>query len=337
MSKVMSTPLVSLCLITYNQPDAIEKILQCLEPQVNSKIEILIKDDSPNNLTAEVVQKYSSRFNCDVRYFKGEKSQSGGYDKALLFVSQEARGQFLWWYGDDLMESGTVDAVIKEIENRPQMSFLWLNARDVNNVSDIGLDLGGDRVFATGSDVLQINIGLLGFPSITLIKKDEVLPFISQAQTFIGTTLTGFFLVLTILSQTNKDFVFLQHPYILSQPKPSGEKRWYDSFQVHGINYCKIALTFKDKFDSQAWRKGISDQFGRAWRAVLVERALGFKTGFGADTVKIKTMAQLYWTFPEFYLALPLMMLPRSVIVYFYQFYKWLRSIVLFGKHRWLN
>lgn len=321
----MSSPAASLCLITYNQPDSIERFFQCLIPQMDSKIEILIRDDSPNDLTEQVVSKYKSKVNGDVRYFRGEKSKVGGYDKALLFISQQAKGKFLWWYGDDVLAPNAVQAVIQTIESRPLMSFLWLNARDINAPSDRGLDLGGDKIFTDGSDVFRINVGLLGFPSITLIKRDEALPYIPQVEKFIGMTLTGYALVLHILSQKNKEFVFLQGPHILSAPKPSGEKRWYDSWVVHGVNYFAIAQDFKKAFKRRDFRKGLSDQFSRVWRAIIVERAMGYETGFATRTPKLWIMTQLYWSYPEFYIAFPLMLIPRPVLKWFYKFYKILK------------
>lgn len=312
----------SLCVITYNQPDSIERFFQTLIPQMDPRLEILIRDDSPDDATEKVVNKYKSQVNGEVRYFRGEKSKVGGYDKALLFVSQKAHGKFLWWYGDDELGPGVVQKVIQNIETRPNMSFLWLNARDINSPSDRGLDLGGDKVFTDGSQVFRINIGLLGFPSITLLKREEAVRHIPEIEKFIGMTLTGYAMLLHVLSQKNREFVFLQGPDILSTPKPSGEKRWYDSWVVHGVNYATIALDFKNVFNRADYRKGVSDQFGRVWRAIIVERALGYETGFATRSPKIAAMTQLYWSYPEYYLALPLMLLPRFAIKWMYQLYK---------------
>jgi hypothetical protein len=66
----------------------------------------------------------------------------------------------------------------------------------------------------------------------------------------------------------------------------------------------------------------LANKFGRAWRAVIVERALGFHTGFASPSPKIKKMAKLYWSYPEFYIALPLMLMPRPILRMFYVLYK---------------
>jgi hypothetical protein len=96
---------------------------------------------------------------------------------------------------------------------------------------------------------------------------------------------------------------------------------------VHGINYTLISLDFVDKIDRIPYRKGISDQYGRAWRAVIYERALGYQTGFAASRPKLAKMSSLYWTYPEFYIAFPLMLMPRPLLRIMWKIYKNLRNI----------
>lgn len=319
-------PILSICIPTYNQPEAIENFFASVSGQLTSDVEILIRDDSPNEDTTPIVDKYRSKIPAPLVYFKGEKSKVGGYDKALLFLTSKANGQYIWWYGDDVMVPGAIGRILETIRINPHVSFIWLNSRDISNPNDQGLNLGGDKYFTDGSEVFAINVGLLGFPSITLLKREEALPEIPNAQKFIGTTLTGYYLVLHILSQKNKKFIFLQDPCLMSNPKPPGEVRWYDSFQVHGINYFVIAQAFKRKFEGKQFRKGLADQFGRIWRAVIVERALGLNTGFAAPSPKLWKMTKLYWSYPEFYVALPLMLLPRFILRLCYLLFKGMKK-----------
>lgn len=323
----MNHPVISLCIITYNQPESVEKIFQKILPQFSEEIEILIRDDSPNDLTENVVKKYTSLLppKC-IHYFKGEKSKVGGYDKALLFLTEKAKGEFLWWFGDDVLAPDAFQRILSEIKQRPKLSFLWLNAQDITNPLVSSFPFEGDRIYTNGSDIFQTNVGLLGFPSATLIKRNETVEHIDNAKKFIGTTLTGYYLVLAIITQKDKEFMIMQKPCIYSVPKPSGEARWYDSFQVHAINYSTIALDFKNKIDTKSYRKGISDQFNRCWKAVIVERALGFKTGFGTPGPKIMKMTKLYWTYPSYYFALPLMLLPRFIDKIAYKLYAKLKK-----------
>ncbi len=307
---------------TYNQPKSVEAFFNCVSPQLTKEIEILIRDDSPNSDTEHVVKRYLPELSVPVHYYRGEKAKFGGYDEALLFLTAKATGRFLWWYGDDVMAPDAIQRVLALVSKKPNLSFIWLNSRDIHNPRDQALSLGGDKYFRDGSEVFATNVGLLGFPSATLLRREEALTGLEAAKKFIGTTLTGFYLVLHVISQRNKEFVFLQDPCLFSNPKPHGEVRWYDSFQVHAINYCVIAQEFRHKLERKAFRKGLADQFGRIWRAVIVERAQGLETGFASRKLDLVKTAKLYWTYPEFYVAFPLMLMPRPILRMFYTIYK---------------
>jgi len=240
----------------------------------------------------------------------------------LLDITEKANGKYVWWFGDDRLSKKAIDKVVSIAKSEDDFSFIWLNARNINDSSDIGFDLGGDMTFSNASDIFEKNVGLLGFPTITILNREDAVRGIESAKKFIGTTLTGFFLLLYVVTQKNKKAIFIQEPIILSESKPHGENRWYDSFQVHGINYFLVAKNFKNSILPKSFRKGMSDQYGRIWRAVVYERAMGLSTGFASSSQKIWKMTKLYWLYPEFYIALPLMLLPRFVLRLVYKLYK---------------
>lgn len=318
-------PLLSICIPTYNQPNSVRDFFRSISTQLSSDLEIIIRDDSSNDETRVVVEEYASRLPIPIRYFKGEKSSVGGYDKALLFLTKEARGEYLWWYGDDVMAPDAISRIVSLVRAHPSLSFVWLNARDINNEKDPGFDLGGDRFFKDENEIFATNVGLLGFPSATLLKRRHALEGVRGAERFIGTTLTGYYLVLYVITSGGKSY-FIQKPCLFSNPKPPGEVRWYDSFLVHGVNYNLIAHAFRAKFERKSFRRGLSDQFGRVWRAVVVERALGLNTGFAAPTPKVVLMTKLYWSYPEFWVALPLFLMPRFILRFSYKLLKFFRG-----------
>lgn len=322
----MSKIKVSLCLITYNQPDSVARFLESVSKQAEEGVEVLVRDDSPNTQTQEIVESYATRFPVPIRYFKGEKSPAGGYDKALLFLTEWAEGEYIWWYGDDVLAEGAIERVLHVLDSPEKFALAWLNARDIYDPDDKGFDLGGDRIFESPGDVFRINVGLLGFPSSTILRRELIEDKIKNAHKFIGTTLTGFFLVLSAITAERAKSIYIQQPCLLSNPKPAGEVRWYDSFEVHGINYTLISLDFADKIDRKSYRKGIADQYRRIWRAVVYERAIGLETGFATRTSKLARMASLYWTYPDFYVAFPMMLMPRPLLRIAYRIYKKLRG-----------
>ena len=313
---------VSLCLITYNQPDSVASFLEAVGRQAVDGVEVLIRDDSSNNEIQAIVNAFITNFPLPLRYFKGEKSTFGGYDKALLFLTELAKGEYIWWFGDDFLAEDAINRVLSILNSPEKFAMVWLNSRDVNNPNDKGLDLNGDKVFCNPAEIFSINVGLLGFPSATIVRREVIEESIEKAKEFIGTTLTGFYLVLVSITSDYTKTIFIQKPCLLSFPKPAGESRWYNSFDVHGINYTLISKRFKGKIDKVSYRKGISDQYGRAWRAVIYERAIGLETGFALRGLKMSRMASLYWTYPEFYLAFPLMLLPRPILRLLHHIYR---------------
>ncbi len=143
----MSAKLIlSICIPTYNQPDSIEEFFKSVFGQLTKDVEILIRDDSPNDDTGLVVKKYLSQLSVPVRYFRGEKSKVGGYDKALLFLTGEAKGEYIWWYGDDVMVPDAIQRILALISTKPNLSFIWFNSRDIGNPDDQGLNLGGINI-----------------------------------------------------------------------------------------------------------------------------------------------------------------------------------------------
>ena len=315
---------LSICLPTYNQPKSVARFLESLKSEIVDGMEVLIRDDSANDDTKKIVEEYKRSFSILIRYFKGEKVAKGGYDIALLSLTKEAQGRYVWWFGDDVIKPGAVKRIIDLVTKFPDISFLWLNSQNIEDEKYISPRSSASKFFKDHNEVFATNVGLLGFPTATILKRENALKNINKAEKFIGTTLTGYFLVLDVLTQNGK-FYFLEDPSFLSNPKPAGEVRWYDSFQVHAINYYVIAQSFKNKFDRRAFRKGLADQFGRIWRAVVVERAMGLTTGFGSKTPKILPMTKLYWSYPEYWIALPLFLIPRPTLKWCYRLYKKIR------------
>lgn len=322
MSNNQEEILLSICVPTYKLPDGIRRLFSNLAEQETAGVEILIRDDSPDDLTENLVKDFVSKNSINIRYFRGEKASVGGYDTALLFLIEEAKGRFIFWYGDDVMAPGALAKILQLIRENSDLSLIWINTAGIENNQDLGIRLPADRFFDDPNEILEVDVGLLGFTSI--IRRDLALTGLAEAKKFIGSALACFYLVLHVLSQRRGRSFFLRQPLIFCEAKPVGEIRWYDSFQVHGFNYYLIGLKFRKKFKRKSFRRAFGDQFGQIWRAVLVERARGFTTGFGMkiSARQLWQMARFYWSFPELWIALPLFLLPRPILKFLYGIYK---------------
>ena len=311
-----TTPkLLSFCIPTYGQPVQIKRTLDSLLDQDLEGVEIVIRDDNPDSMTEKIISEYLPRL--PIRYFHMNKE---GIDPAFLFLSKEAIGSFIWWFGDDILYPGAIGKVVDVLKCNKKLDFMYINSTDMGG-KNYSVQIGGSRFFRDKNEALLELKDQLGFCSAMLFSKEMLLSGLPKAEKFVGSSWVTLFLALNTLV-LGKSLYFLDGKNFLSDPKPAGEIRWYDSFEVHGINFFVIAQEFKDGFDHKTLRKVLADKFGDSWRSVIVERALGFETGFASPSPKIIKMAKLYWSYPEFYVALPLMLLPRSLLKFFCVCYK---------------
>lgn len=320
IARILHRVLLSICIPTYNQPAELRKLLESLVDQVGSETELIIRDDSTNDDSKLVADDFSRRI--PLRYFKGKRE---GLDVAILFLTQEARGKYVWWLGDDVVTSGAVAHILDVVKRYPDISFLWLNSADVEDVRDVALHLGGDMFFRDRNQVIEEDIGLLGFISATIFRKSNVVGGLESVKKYIGSAWVNLYLILYVLSGEGRQY-FINKPYILSRPKLPGEKRWYDPFQVFGITLFHVAQEFRGKFDARSIRKALSDNFGKVWRSILVERAKGYTIGFASFSPKVPPLFRLYWNFPEFWIAFPFLIAPRFLLKFFYRAYTIVRS-----------
>jgi glycosyltransferase involved in cell wall biosynthesis len=113
--------LLSICILSYNQPEEIQRVLISLQVQVMVGVEIVILDDSENDETEILARRFSATL--PIRYFHGKKK---GVDEAVLFLTHAAKGDFIWWMGDDEITSGGVYNVLKIIEADKKINFIWI-------------------------------------------------------------------------------------------------------------------------------------------------------------------------------------------------------------------
>jgi abequosyltransferase len=308
--------LLSVCVPTYNQSAAVEKLLENLMPQYIPQIEIIVRDDSENNETEIIVSKFGKAV--PIRYFRGKKE---GLDAAIIFLTEEARGLFVWWIGDDVIDPGAIQRILSLIEEHKDLSFIWVNSHDIRNKDALTINDRRNYFFPDKNKILDIDIGLLGFITATVFKRELVIPGMTQARRHIGSAFVCMYIALYVIAQDGKCY-YLGTPCFSSNHKPSGEVRWYDQFQVFGINLFHIVKEFESSFNKRQIRKALSKNLAMVVKAIIVERALGLKTGFASSSPKLIPMARLYWRYKEFWIFLPLLITPRFILKPFYAIYK---------------
>ena len=108
-------PLVSVLIPTYNRPGYFEKALCSVLQQTYSNIEIIVGDDSTNDETENVLQKYL----CDhsnIIYIKN-RSTLGQFENALMLF-HEANGEYInFLMDDDIFHMNKIEKMMKYFFN----------------------------------------------------------------------------------------------------------------------------------------------------------------------------------------------------------------------------
>ncbi|MEW6616811.1 MAG: glycosyltransferase family 2 protein [Patescibacteria group bacterium] len=325
----MSEALISICIPTYNRPREFERMFRGLLPQITSEVELVIRDDGLNLETKEIFEKLISGKEINFRYFKGEKI---GIDAANLFLIENARGKYVWWFSDDdEIMPNAVTHVLELLKKNPEITFVWANFgfQDLNNLA-IRRD---DGFFKDGNEVLEVlgtNIGLL---STLVFSRNEAANSLVQARRHIvGFSFAGLVPILHVLSGSGR-FYFLRGPYVLCHPTTIDEvkkittktgKIKNEGFNVYGIDFYNIVKEFESKFKKSSIKKILAVNFASLWRGMLV----GWVGGWDTPKGKRWKMFKLYWSFPEFWIAIIPFLIPLWINKGLYKIYK------LFFSHR---
>lgn len=316
--QVSSQPLISICVPTYNQPREIERFLKSILKQITPDIEIIIYDDSQNEQTKNIVQKYSG--NISLRYYRGEKR---GVDPVLISLVEKARGKYIWWFGDDMLADGALKHIVNTLRTNPDTSLMVINSKDLDT-GVIAFDLGEDKFFRDKNQVIEEIADGLGYISAVIFEREKILPVLGEVRNRIGTAWVSLYSILHVLSLSEKIY-YVGEPYVLGNAKSPDRPSWYDPFWTFTRNIYQIVMTFRGKFKRKSLRKMLNRSFSSVWKGVVVARARGYETGLGSRSITIVSFLKLfplYWNFLQYWIALPFIILPRGLARVLYKFYK---------------
>jgi len=299
---------LSICIPTYNQAASINKLLNGLALQYLPEIEIIIRDDSTNDETKKIVKKFQDAI--PIRYYHGQRE---GLDKAIIFLTTQARGEYVWWIGDDVISPFAVKKILKILYKNNHISFLWINSTNIHDSNKLTCKDENSKFFIDKNDVLRrLDIGLLGFITATIFKREVGVRCLEDAKTHISSAFVCMYIILYVISRGGPSY-YAGESFFSSYPKPPGEVRWYDQTQVFGISLFKIANSFKDDFDAKVLKNALSKNLSMVLKAIFVERAMGLKTGFSTGNKKIFSLGFIYWNHLNFYKFSPLIILPVPI------------------------
>jgi glycosyltransferase involved in cell wall biosynthesis len=136
----LSSPLLSICLPTYNRSKLLKEALNALAPQVENAVgvELVVSDNASTDDTPKVVRTAQRKWKC-IKYHRNSVN-SGLAGNFLLLTDKLARGKFCWIVGDDdIVRPGAVDRILDVLMSNSGVDFILLNKTVVNSNRRNGL------------------------------------------------------------------------------------------------------------------------------------------------------------------------------------------------------
>jgi len=157
----MTSPLISICIPTYNRAISIKRLLDKLVPQVSKvpgEVEICISNNCSTDDTRDVILGYKKEHDDLINY--NENDENLGFDRNLLKAISLARGRFVWLFGDDdsLIDDG-VERVLEFIKGygKDDVGLLVLRRESFLVDERTGKrTVYGPRPFDEGSRVIKL-------------------------------------------------------------------------------------------------------------------------------------------------------------------------------------
>lgn len=321
--------ILSICIPTYNRPEKLKVILSQLLPQMTGQCEIIVRDDSNNELSKKVFDQALSGKKLNKAYFHGEKI---GLDLANIFLLEKARGKFVWWFSDDdeLMD-GAVQHLLNIVNIHDDITFIWANF--ISSFSGRpAVTNRKEGFFKNNGEFLNIVGPSIGLLSCFILNRERGLPFKEVAKSrSIGFGFASMVPIFGAISENDKIY-FLRGPFIINHPtdmqtiEDQSKSRVIDkgslAFEVYAINFPDTLRLFEKNLDEKAIRKLVARNFSHFWKGFIIGIGKGYDTVRGKRIELIKR----YWWHPEFIPAFALMNMPQSFLFTMYKSYKVIKA-----------
>lgn len=118
-------PLVSICILSYNRPETLLRLLRTIDTMRTDELELIICEDaSPRQQEIrEVVNTFRTQQPYPVLYF--ENPQNLGYDGTLCELVRQANGTWLVFMGDDdEFVPGAFDKILSFLDQHSELGYV---------------------------------------------------------------------------------------------------------------------------------------------------------------------------------------------------------------------
>ncbi len=287
---------------TYENSEKFKATLESILPQLKlfSNVQLLILDDSVTNKTENIIKKNNLK---NIKYVRGRKRS---IDYAFIWLMANSNSEYVWWFGDDVMENNSIGYVLKELEKNPDFIF-------INSIADKKTLDYGKNFRMSGPEVIEKIGDLLLFLSSLLWRKEIIYPYLYKYEHKFYTAIGFAYPQMEVFSKKGF-FLYIDKPLFKSEVNRSFDQLFYDPFKVFGIYYFELLDTFgqnlylKNSIKKEKKRRGY-----QILKGVLYYKIKGLNYGLGKTT--FTDLFRTYWNWYIFWISIP-----AIIIIYLYFF-----------------
>ncbi len=267
----MKSPLLSVCIATYNRAAFIGETLDSIIRQLTDEVEIVVVDGASTDTTRAVMERYAA--DCPrLRYIR--LPEKGGVDQDFCKAVEYARGEYCWLFpDDDLFKPGAVRRVLDELRNGHCLVIVNADVMDRDFSSLLHLSMLDNREDETyGPDdmegLFRRIVPSISFIGCVVIRRETWLT--REHDRYFG---TEFIHVGVIFQEPLPGSTrVIGQPYITIR---YGNAQWTSrSFEVFMHKWPRIIWSL-DRISDQAKRKRVKPEPWRRLKTLRFYRAVG--------------------------------------------------------------
>ncbi len=291
---------LTIAIPTYNR---VEYLIQCLESilsQITDEVEVIVSDNCSEDSTEEIIKK--QYFN-QVKYYRHK--QNVGMDLNFLNCLEKASGDYiLIMSDDDIMIEGTVDKIIKVIDN-DSPDFLMLNSssfcgnyENPTNCSNCIFDLDSDFL-TTDKDSFVEKVSIwITFLSALVFKKENV-KNVKHPDQYAGTYFLQSHVALLSTKGAGKKLEVISKNCIAAR---NGNSGGYNLYKVWVRSYKKLLMdtAVRAGYSSDIMKKIFLKTICKNVRNFIIEFRIN-NSGFELNNPEI--LLKETWKYPSVWLG----------------------------------
>jgi glycosyltransferase involved in cell wall biosynthesis len=317
----MRSPLLSICIATYNRADFIGETLDSIIPQLTNEVELLVVDGASTDNTEIVMNNYLKK--CErIRYIR--LPVKGGVDQDYNKAVELALGDMCWLFtDDDLMKPGAISAVIAALKDGHDL--IVVNAEVCNRALSASLQnkrlaIHDNKIYARHEmENLFIDaLDYLTFIGAVVIRRKVWLS--RDRELYFGTE----FIHVGVIFQKplTETALIIAEPYITIR---FDNAQWESRrFYIWMFKWPKLVWSFKD-ISSGVMEKVTLEEPWRKFRVLIVKRSDGEYNAKVYYQYLSKQRANVFWKICAFLISI----LPREVFIGMRNLYSFVKRIYL--------